>query len=46
MDLALDRVRKLADMCTGLQGCMVYHAVGGGTRSGLGSLLMERLSVD
>jgi tubulin alpha len=46
VDLALDRVRKLADMCTGLQGFMVYHAVGGGTGSGLGSLLLERLSVD
>lgn len=46
VDLALDRIRKLADMCTGLQGFMVYHAVGGGTGSGLGSLLLERLSVD
>ncbi|KAG0561899.1 hypothetical protein KC19_9G101900 [Ceratodon purpureus] len=34
------------NMCTGLQGFMVYHAVGGGTGSGLGSLLLERLSVD
>jgi hypothetical protein len=46
VDLALDRIRKLADMCTGLQGFLVFHAVGGGTGSGLGSLLLERLSVD
>jgi hypothetical protein len=46
VDLALDRIRKLADNCTGLQGFMVFHAVGGGTGSGLGSLLLERLSVD
>jgi tubulin alpha len=46
VDLALDRIRKLADQCTGLQGFMVYQAVGGGTGSGLGSLLLERLSVD
>ncbi|KAI3794754.1 hypothetical protein L1987_37391 [Smallanthus sonchifolius] len=46
VDLCLDRVRKLADNCTGLQGFMVFNAVGGGTGSGLGSLLLERLSVD
>lgn len=46
MDLCLDRIRKLADNCTGLQGFLVFHAVGGGTGSGLGSLLLERLSVD
>lgn len=46
MDLCLDRVRKLADNCTGLQGFLVFSAVGGGTGSGLGSLLLERLSVD
>merc|ERR1712138_76483 len=46
VDLALDRLRKLADQCTGLQGFMVFNTVGGGTGSGLGSLLLERLSVD
>ena len=29
VDLVLDRIRKLADNCTGLQGFMVYNAVGG-----------------
>jgi len=29
-----------------LQGFLVFNAVGGGTGSGLGSLLLERLSVD
>lgn len=46
VDLVLDRIRKLADSCTGLQGFLVFHATGGGTGSGLGSLLLERLSVD
>jgi tubulin alpha len=46
VELCLDRVRKLADNCTGLQGFLVFNAVGGGTGSGLGSLLLERLSVD
>merc|ERR1712036_115960 len=46
VDPCLDRIRKLADQCTGLQGFLVFNAVGGGTGSGLGALLLERLSVD
>lgn len=46
VDTVLDRIRKLADNCTGLQGFLVFHATGGGTGSGLGALLLERLSVD
>lgn len=42
----LDRLRKLTDQCTGLQGFLIYHSFGGGTGSGFGSLLLERLSVD
>ncbi|KAL2748703.1 LOW QUALITY PROTEIN: tubulin alpha-1 chain-like [Vespula maculifrons] len=46
VDLVLDRIRKLADQCTGLQGFLIFHSFGGGTGSGFTSLLMERLSVD
>ena len=46
VDLCLDRLRKLADQCTGLQGFLVFHSFGGGTGSGFTSLLLERLSVD
>ncbi|XP_032891383.1 tubulin alpha chain-like [Amblyraja radiata] len=46
VDLVLDRIRKLADQCTGLQGFLVFHSFGGDTGSGFTSLLMERLSVD
>jgi len=46
VDTALDRIRRVAEVCKGLQGFLIFHAVGGGTGSGLGSLLMERLSVD
>jgi len=46
VDTTLDRIRKLTDNCSGLQGFLVFNAVGGGTGSGLGSLLLERLSVD
>jgi len=46
IDDALDRIRKLAENCTGLQGFLMFNAVGGGTGSGLGCLLLERLSID
>jgi len=46
VDVALEHIRKLADNCTGLQGFLVFHSVGGGTGSGFGSLLLERLSID
>ncbi|KAL0139299.1 Tubulin/FtsZ [Mucor lusitanicus] len=46
VDNVLDRIRKLADNCSGLQGFLVFHSFGGGTGSGFGALLMERLSVD
>ena len=46
VDLVLDRIRKIADQCTGLQGFLIFHSFGGGTGSGFTSLLMERLSVD
>jgi len=44
IDLTIDRIRMLADNCSGLQGFMIYHAVGGGTGSGLGCLALSRLS--
>ncbi|CAC5374108.1 TUBA [Mytilus coruscus] len=46
VDQVLDRIRKLADQCTGLQGFLIFHSFGGGTGSGFTSLLMERLNVD
>lgn len=46
IDQMLDRIRKLTDQCTGLQGFLIYHASGGGTGSGFTSLLCERLSVE
>src|SRR4051812_29116494 len=46
VDVVLDRIRKLSDNCTGLQGFLVFHSFGGGTGSGFGALLLERLSGD
>jgi len=46
IDATCDKVRRLADRCSGLQGFLVFHSFGGGTGSGFTSLLMERLSSD
>nr|CEL67380.1 TPA: Tubulin alpha chain [Neospora caninum Liverpool] len=45
-DTVMDCIRRLADNCDGLQGFLVFHAVGGGTGSGLGCHLMETLSAE
>ncbi|CAG84425.1 DEHA2A02992p [Debaryomyces hansenii CBS767] len=46
LDDILDRVRRMSDQCDGLQGFLFTHSLGGGTGSGLGSLLLEQLSID
>ncbi|CAH0559629.1 unnamed protein product [Brassicogethes aeneus] len=46
LDIILERVRILADQCSGLQGFLIFHSFGGGTGSGLTSLLMEFLARD
>ncbi|VDL94011.1 unnamed protein product [Schistocephalus solidus] len=43
--LVVDRIRKLADQCTGVQSFVIFHSFGRGTGSGFTSLIMERLSV-
>merc|ERR1711920_465062 len=45
-DKVMDKIRRLADQCTGLQGFFVYHGVGGGTGSGTTALLLERMAQD
>merc|ERR1719361_480820 len=46
MDIVNDRIRKLVDNSENVQGFIVNHSVGGGTGSGLGMLILERLAVD
>lgn len=46
IDNVMDKVRRLADNCSGLQGFFVFHSFGGGTGSGFGALILERLSTD
>ncbi|KAL9712894.1 alpha-tubulin [Leucoagaricus gongylophorus] len=46
LEETMDRVRRLTDNCSSLQGFFVFHSFGGGTGSGFGALLLERLSMD
>ncbi|XP_059519134.1 tubulin alpha chain-like 3 isoform X2 [Myotis daubentonii] len=45
INLVLERIRKLAKQCNGLQGFLIFRSLGGGTGSGFTSLLMEHLSI-
>jgi tubulin alpha len=45
-DLVLDKLRRACDECEGLQGFFITHSVGGGTGSGMASLLLERIATD
>lgn len=40
----MEQIRRMADCCDGLQGFLIFHSFGGGTGSGFGGLLMDRLS--
>ena len=46
IDRVNDKLRKLVDNCDNVQGFLINHSVGGGTGSGLTSLLLERIAVD
>merc|ERR1712165_437439 len=46
LDQVNDRLRKLVDNSQNVQGFIIHHAVGGGTGSGLGALILERIAVD
>ncbi|KAL1123155.1 hypothetical protein AAG570_002242 [Ranatra chinensis] len=44
IELAMERLKKIADKCDSLQGFIVFHSVGGGTGSGLGALMVNNIS--
>merc|ERR1712048_292836 len=46
LDQVNDRLRRLVDNSQNVQGFIINHAVGGGTGSGLGALILERIAVD
>jgi hypothetical protein len=43
VDNVLDVVRKEAENCDCLQGFQITHSLGGGTGSGMGTLLMAKI---
>lgn len=46
LEPVMEKINKLAEQCSGLQGFFVFHSFGGGTGSGFTSLLMQKLSQD
>ncbi|XP_954407.1 tubulin alpha chain, putative [Theileria annulata] len=42
----MDRIRRLTDNCDSIQGFLFFSAVGGGTGSGTGSLLLENIGAE
>lgn len=43
IDSVLDVVRKEAESCDCLQGFQIAHSLGGGTGSGMGTLLISKI---
>merc|ERR1719450_1787157 len=46
MDRVSNRLKALVENSENVQGFIMAHSVGGGTGSGLGMLILERLAVD
>ncbi|EZG66840.1 tubulin alpha chain [Gregarina niphandrodes] len=44
-DTVMEKIRRTVEQCNVLQGFIIYHAVGGGTGSGLTALISELISV-
>ncbi|ETO09380.1 tubulin alpha-1 chain, partial [Reticulomyxa filosa] len=46
LDRVMDKMRKLVERSDNVMGFQMAHSVGGGTGSGLGASILERLTVD
>jgi len=46
LDRCVDKIRREAENAASPQGFFIFHSFGGGTGSGFGSLLQERLSLE
>ena len=44
IDDVLDQVRKGTELCDAISAFQIMHSIGGGTGSGFGSLLLEKLT--
>jgi tubulin alpha len=46
ISLTIDRIRKNVEKCSNFDGFMIFNSASGGTGSGFGSLLLEKLAVE
>jgi len=46
IEQSIERLRTLSEACHSLQGFTFFHSIGGGTGSGLGSLILEKLTTE
>ncbi|KAH6606433.1 tubulin alpha chain 1 [Trichoderma cornu-damae] len=46
IDTVMDKIRRVTDNCHSLQGFLIFHSFGGGTGSGFGALMLERLATE
>lgn len=44
LEFTMDRIRCLVEDCSAVQGFMIFRALGGGTGSGFGNLIIEKLA--
>lgn len=42
----VDAVRKQAELCSSFAGFFLFHSMGGGTGSGLTTLLLQKVAVE
>lgn len=42
----IDAIRKQAEMCTSFAGFFLFHSMGGGTGSGLTTLVLQKLAAE
>lgn len=42
----MDTIRRQVETCTNLAGFFIFHSMGGGTGSGLTSLIMQKLAAE
>ncbi|XP_011210134.1 tubulin alpha-1 chain [Bactrocera dorsalis] len=44
IERTMDAIRRVAEQCRNLRGFLIFRAIGGGTGSGFGTLLLEKLA--
>lgn len=44
IDISIEKIRKLTENCENFHGFIIYNSIGGGTGSGFGANILEKLS--